>query len=172
MAKWTLNIYDSKYPDLDLNLHGITAPVYEPSWQGIRVSLSFKNFESTRRSVAICQAYLDRAVEEKEFTRRLVRVRNLLGAIPLYDYRQDGDSVDVIQVAQIQFKKLIENGSYYLEWDWNVARTQLPHMYTNTYPMFKLMYASLKDRVNRGGPKRSLHYFMKMIDEVIDDEAA
>jgi hypothetical protein len=168
MAKWKLKIHDSLYPELDLNLHGITAPVYEPIWQGIRVSLSFKSFESTRRSVAVCQAYLDKAVEPLEFTRRLVRVRNLLGAIPLYDQRQDGDSVDVIQVAQTQFKKLIEDGSYYLEWDWNTARTQLPHMHANTYPMFKLMHQTLRHRAMRPGPKYALRYFLEMIDEVIN----
>lgn len=172
MAKWTLNIYDALYPNENLNIHGYTASSYEPIWQGIRIGLSFKGYESVRRSVSICQAYIERAVEPRELVRRLIRVKLLVSAIPLYDRRQDAPSVDIIQTAMKGVDILIAQTDHVLEWDWNTARTQAPHMYRNTYPMFKIMYSNLMERRGRTrGPKRALHYFLAILDEVINENS-
>lgn len=172
MAKWTLNIIDSKYPKKDLNIHGLSSPCYEPIWQGVRLGLSFKGYKSVRRSVAICQAYLERAVEPYEYTRRLIRVRNLLNAIPVYDWRQKAGSVDIIQTATMGIEVLISQTDHIVKWDWDTARTQAPYMYRNSYSMFHIMYQELRERRRRTkGPKRALHYFLAILDEVIDENS-
>lgn len=169
MAKWTLNIIDSLYPEKDFNIHGLSSPCYEPIWQGVRLGLSFKGYESVRRSVTICQAYLERAVEPLEYTRRLIRVRNLLNAIPVYDWRQKPASVDIIQTATMGIEVLISQTDHIVEWDWNTARTQAPYMYRNSYSMFHIMHKDLKERTGRRqSPKRALHYFLAILNEVID----
>ena len=169
MARWRIEVIDSAISDQLLDNYDYTVVAYEPAWQGIRLSLSFKGYESVRRSIIICQTYIDKAPTSGERVRRLVRVKLLVTAIPVYDWRQDGESADLIQATMMQCNDAIDEVDRYIKWDWNDARTQAYYMYSNAHGMFQLMRRQLRNRRTRTrGPKTALHYFLAILDEVIN----
>lgn len=168
MAKWQVDVTDSGR-DVDVSNHKYMVVTYEPSWHGIRLGLSFKSYEEVHKSIAMCQVYMDRAPSVDESLRRILRVRNLLIAIPVYDWRQQADSADLIQQTSLRLNALIDESDKHLVWDWNVARTQAYSMHTNAHGVFNLMHKQLRARRNRtSGPKVELHYFLDILNEVID----
>ena len=170
MSKWSYTIKDSGSQE-DPKKHMLYAPMYEPIWQGIRLSLSFKTYDSIRRAIGLCKAYIMRADDANEYVLRLLRVRNVFIALPVYSPHVTANQAELVQSYAQEVNELLEETDYKFVWDWDTARTQARHAYIHQRAMFDQMYRDLRDRARKKGKKTELRYFLSILDEVINEHS-
>lgn len=168
--KWNLEVTDS-FHDIVLPHHSV-AVTYSPEWQGLRLSVSFKSYESVRRTIGIGHAYIDAATTDNEHKCRLIRVRKLLNAIKTYSDEVDVPTAEIIWKHVDILTAILDGKDRDLIWDWHIARKQAFTMYQNVIGLFELMYTDLQIRSRRQGKKTELRYFLTILDEVISESTS
>jgi len=176
MAIKKFRVIDS-HLNIQYNRHTVWSVSYEPTWQALRLSLSFKDHEKIRYSFIRLRAYLNTPIDT--YTERLFRIRNLVCALPVGQTSQMGisyfdnreidqivlyrDSISDLYLAVIQVEPLTF-------WDWHNVRLRLHSLWKTDPATSILIYRNLTGersfRMNRA-PKRELRHFILLLKESI-----
>lgn len=165
--------------DMDFPEHRMYAVAYTPAWQKIRTTGSFTSVENARRTIAQLERYITMSSgEEKKY--RVWRVSNYMNSVPIGQpspnglFRVPKNAEDDIVAYRVKAVELLKEVTKPVSWDWHYTRVELASMLSNPIEVDWLRRHSQILRVSRANksrnqPKPELHYYLSLIQEVVND---
>jgi hypothetical protein len=163
--------------DLELPEHRMFSVVYEPVWQKLRASGSFKSVDDAHRTIANINRYLIGKPEDKQY--RVWRAYSYMNSVPIGQPAPSGllrvpkDAEDIIIGFRTQMATLIKEVGRPVMWDWNFTRGTLASLVSKPVEIdwlkkhFRNLTAARANKARKQA-KIELHYYLDLVMEAID----
>lgn len=147
--------------------------LYDLEWQILRVNLSFKDYDSTKKSINKLIDYHKNASNKEEYGIRAWRILNLLNAVRMGFSGQrkfNSEESNLVKKEREQFQYAYRNSFLPKSWNWDRVKKDIKN--ANKKDLNKV-YSNLKIRKEKSEKKGTIHCrpelvkFLKFFESVV-----